>query len=197
MSGTYPTLHSAMSLISVKGALTGALMATAGTLALSTTPAQAAPCAPPATTIGSLATPCELTGFTLDISGETNSDLGILVSSANFGIAQIGAQPGGSFNFTATANPGFFFTSSTFSLGTNISAVTTPFFTFSTDGDTFAFPDASTTVISGVYTYAATPPLSISSLTFTTDVPVPLPVVGAGLAFGFTRNLRKRAKSVA
>jgi hypothetical protein len=29
------------------------------------------------------------------------------------------------------------------------------------------------------------------------DVPVPLPVVGAGLAFGFTRRLRKRAKSVA
>jgi hypothetical protein len=33
--------------------------------------------------------------------------------------------------------------------------------------------------------------------TFIADVPVPLPVVGAGLAFGFTRRLRKRAKSIA
>jgi hypothetical protein len=32
---------------------------------------------------------------------------------------------------------------------------------------------------------------------FTTDVPLPLPVVGAGFAFGFTRKLRQRAKSVA
>jgi len=28
-------------------------------------------------------------------------------------------------------------------------------------------------------------------------VPLPLPVVGAGFAFGFTRKLRQRAKSVA
>ena len=35
------------------------------------------------------------------------------------------------------------------------------------------------------------------STTLIADVPVPLPVVGAGLAFGFTRRLRKRAKSVA
>jgi hypothetical protein len=35
------------------------------------------------------------------------------------------------------------------------------------------------------------------STTIIADVPVPLPVVGAGLAFGFTRRLRKRAKSIA
>jgi hypothetical protein len=35
------------------------------------------------------------------------------------------------------------------------------------------------------------------STTLIADVPVPLPVVGAGLAFGFTRRLRKRAKSIA
>jgi hypothetical protein len=39
-------------------------------------------------------------------------------------------------------------------------------------------------------------PLSYSG-TFTTDVPLPLPIVGAGLAFGFTRKLRQRAKSLA
>lgn len=39
-------------------------------------------------------------------------------------------------------------------------------------------------------------PNSISGV-FTTDVPLPLPVVGAGFAFGFTRKLRQRAKSVA
>lgn len=36
-----------------------------------------------------------------------------------------------------------------------------------------------------------------ASTTIVADVPVPLPVVGAGLAFGFTRRLRKRAKSIA
>ena len=39
--------------------------------------------------------------------------------------------------------------------------------------------------------------LSALSTTLIADVPVPLPVVGAGLAFGFTRRLRKRAKSIA
>jgi hypothetical protein len=39
-------------------------------------------------------------------------------------------------------------------------------------------------------------PLSYSGV-FTTDVPLPLPIVGAGLAFGFTRKLRQRAKSLA
>jgi len=33
--------------------------------------------------------------------------------------------------------------------------------------------------------------------TFTSDIPVPLPVLGACLAFGFTRKLRRRAKSLA
>jgi hypothetical protein len=36
-----------------------------------------------------------------------------------------------------------------------------------------------------------------SNTTFTTDVPLPLPVVGAGLAFGFTRKLRKHSKKIA
>lgn len=38
-------------------------------------------------------------------------------------------------------------------------------------------------------------PNSLSGV-FTTDVPLPLPVVGAGFAFGFTRKLRQRAKLV-
>jgi hypothetical protein len=39
--------------------------------------------------------------------------------------------------------------------------------------------------------------LTTLNTTLIADVPVPLPVVGAGLAFGFTRRLRKRAKSIA
>jgi hypothetical protein len=192
-----PSLHPAMSLISVKGALTGALMATAGTLVVSTTPAQAAACAPAATTLGSLVTPCDLDGFSFQVDSFSNPNTAILVSGGFFGVSQIGTGGGGSFDFTVSAAPGRFFTTSSFFLGSNAATVTTPFFTFNTNGDAFAFPDASVTSISGTYSFAGTPPNSVSSLTFTTDVPVPLPVVGAGLAFGFTRNLRKRAKSVA
>jgi hypothetical protein len=192
-----------MSPITTKGILAGAVLAAAGTLAISSTPAQAAACASSAA-IGSLATPCDLKGYSLSINTFTDSSLQVQTSGIGdgfFGIAQIGTLPAGSFEFTVTAAPGSFFNFSDFILGSNISSVTitspASLFTFDSTGDAWIAPDGSVTSITGTYAYGSTGPLSISSLKFTTDVPVPLPVVGAGLAFGFTRNLRKRAKSVA
>jgi hypothetical protein len=191
-----------MSLISTKGILAGAVLASAGTLAISATPAQAAACAANAT-IGTLTTPCDLLGFTLQITSFTDATVGIQTSGdadGFFGIGQIGSKPAGSFDFTVTAAPNSFFDFSDFLLSGppgQPSSVTTPFFSFTANGDSFTNTSTSLTSISGTYSYAPTGPLSISSLKFTTEVPVPLPVVGAGLAFGFTRNLRKRAKSVA
>lgn len=198
----FPFTSLPMSLISTKGILAGAVLAAAGTLAISTTPAQAAACATNAT-IGSLATPCDLKGFTLAINSFTDGSLGIQTSGDSdgfFGLGQIGTKPAGSFTFTVTAAPNTFFNFSDFILSGppgQLSSVTTPFFTFDANGESFSNSDTSLTSITGTYNYDATGPLSISSVKFTTDVPVPLPVVGAGLAFGFTRNLRKRAKSVA
>jgi hypothetical protein len=188
-----------MSLISTKGILAGAVLATAGSIVTITTPAQAAPCATNAT-LGTLATPCELNGFSLTITSSTDPTLGIQTSGIGdgfFGISQIGTKSPGSFNFTVTAAPNTYFNFSDFILGTNISSVTTPLFSFSASGNNWTNANTAITSISGVYSYASTGPMSISSLKFTTQVPVPLPIVGAGLAFGFTRNLRKRAKSVA
>jgi hypothetical protein len=188
-----------MSPITTKGILAGAVLAAAGTLAISTTPAQAAACATNAT-IGSLATPCDLKGFTLAINSFTDGSIGIQTSGDSdgfFGIVQIGSKPAGSFDFTVTAAPGSFFNFSDFILFANISSISTSLFTFDSDGDAWNAPNVSVTSIQGTYLYNSTGPASVSSIKFTTDVPVPLPVVGAGLAFGFTRNLRKRAKSVA
>jgi hypothetical protein len=193
--------------ISVKEILTGAALATASSLAFNASPANAAPCGSAA--LGSLNnTTCELSGYSLTISnvtggntlpsGTTNATGFSADEDGNFfGILQIGTRAAGSFDFTVTADSGRFFTSSDFILGSNISSVTSPFFTFTADGDSWTAPNNSITSISGTYSYNNTAPNSISSIAFVTDVPVPLPIVGAGLAFGFTRNLRKRAKSVA
>lgn len=189
-----------MSLISTKGILAGAVLASAGALALGTTPAQAAACAS-TSTIGTFASPCELKGFSLKINSFTDPTLTIQTSGTDdgfFGLAQIGTKAAGNFNFTVTALPNTFFNFSDFILGSNVSSVVAlPFFTFDSTGDQWTNTNNSITSITGVYNYNSTGPLSISSLKFTTEVPVPLPVVGAGLAFGFTRNLRKRAKSAA
>ncbi len=133
-------------------------------------------------------------GYTLTISGVTpnppsiNTFLGV-PTAGEFGVTNFGPSAG-SFNFTVTAAPNTFFSSGAFSNTFGANNVTLV-------GLTTNFTNAATalTSISGTYTYGANP--SFSSMNFTTDVPVPLPVVGAGLAFGFTRNLRKRAKSVA
>jgi len=82
---------------------------------------------------------------------------------------------------------------------TSFSGTNTPL-----NNGTFAAPLAGTIapVSSGSYTFAwadADPADSVEGLRtqFTSDVPVPLPVVGAGLALGFTRKLRRKAKSLA
>jgi hypothetical protein len=196
-----------MRLISVKEILAGAALATASSLAFNASPANAAPCG--TATLGSLdGTTCELNGYSLTItdvtggntlpSGTTNTTQFQADEGGNFfGIAQIGTRAPGSFEFTVTADSGRFFKSSDFILLANLVSVTSPYFTFTANGDSWTAPDTSITSISGIYSYNNTAPQSISSIAFVTDVPVPLPLVGAGLAFGFTRNLRKRAKSVA
>jgi hypothetical protein len=79
--------------------------------------------------------------------------------------------------------------------GTNISTVSGVGF-----GDDI-FGSITQPVSTGTYTLAwdktSGGNLASLSTTLIADVPVPLPVVGAGLAFGFTRRLRKRAKSIA
>jgi hypothetical protein len=198
-----------MRLISVKEILAGAALATASSLAFNASPANAfTPCGP--ATLGSLNnTTCQLSGYSLAISnvtggnslpsGTTNTTAFQADEGGNFfGIGQVGTRAAGSFNFTVTADSGRFFKSSDFILSSNVSSVTAlPNFTFTANGDSWTAPDNSITSISGTYFYNNTAPNSISSIAFVTDVPVPLPLVGAGLAFGFTRNLRKRAKSVA
>jgi hypothetical protein len=187
-----------MSPIFTKGLLKGAALAVAGAAALGAGSAESAPACTTGGSFGTFATPCSLGTYDLHIT--SFSDPNTLIStdslSQTFGPTGIN-RPAGSFNFTVTANqPGGFFTFSDLLVTGGVSSVTTPFFTFNATGDSWTAPNTLITSISGVYTYDAAP-LSISSLKFSTDVPVPLPVVGAGLAFGFTRNLRKRAKSVA
>ena len=180
-----------------KGLLKGAALAVAGAAALGAGSAQAAPTCSTGGTFGTFASPCSLGSYTLTI--DSFSDPNTLIStdtlSQTFGPTGIN-RPSGSFNFTVTADPGSFFTFSDLLTSAGVSSVTTPFFTFTASGNSWTAPNNFITSISGTYSYNAAP-LSISSLKFTTDVPVPLPVVGAGLAFGFTRNLRKRAKAAA
>jgi hypothetical protein len=186
-----------MSPIFTKGLLRGAALAFAGAAALGAGSAQAAPACSTGGTFGSFASPCSLGDYTLQINSFTDSNTLISTDSLSqtFGPTGIN-RPAGSFSFTVTANPGSFFVFSDLLISAGSSTVTTPFFTFTSTGQSWTAPDTTITSITGTYSYAAAP-LSISSLKFTTDVPVPLPIVGAGLAFGFTRNLRKRAKAAA
>jgi hypothetical protein len=184
-----------MSLISTKGILAGAVVATGGLFVTNLPSAVAAPCV--AAPLGSFATPCTTEeGFTLSLAGITptppsvNTFFGTGTDAGEFGVSNFSAVAG-SFTFTITAAPNTFFSSGSFNdtLGINSAIL---------DGGlatNFTNTDTSLTQITGTYNFGANP--SFSSLNFTTEVPVPLPVVGAGLAFGFTRNLRKRAKSVA
>lgn len=187
-----------MSLLSTKGVLAGAVVATAGALSFGIAPALAAPGCPVATvSFGSFTTPCLLPGgegITLTISGATDSTAGISVASNGAFGAFGNGLTSGSFNFQVDAAPGSFFNFADF-IALSPGTVTTSLFTFNTTGQNFNNSDLSLTSISGSYSYTGGA-LVANSVLFTTDVPVPLPIVGAGLAFGFTRNLRKRAKSL-
>jgi hypothetical protein len=177
-----------MTVFSPKGLLAGAALATASSFAFGISSAQAAPCTG---IFGSLSGTCELATYSLTVTPAT-ATLIFDPSGDSFSINSFSTTPA-TFDFTVTANPGFFFTQSSFVSGNALTGVTfiSPAISL-VPGDTIGFGGGETS-ISGTYTYFDSP----STLSFVTDVPVPLPVVGAGMAFGFTRRLRKRAKSMA
>jgi hypothetical protein len=192
-----------MTVFSPKGLLAGAALATASSFAFGISSAQAALCA--AGTLGSLVNnSCSLGTIELLVNSTT-------VPTAQFAPGtflapgtpdtfsiQTGFLPTGtgSFNFTLTADTGLFFTLADLDIlsGTVSAAFSPPPFTLDGTTTSFSFPNADTNSLSGTYSFSS---FSGSTLSFTTDVPVPLPVVGAGMALGFTRKLRKRAKSLA
>jgi hypothetical protein len=115
----------------------------------------------------------------------------------------------GLFQFTATPDAGNFFSGYEFvgvsgvggsagSFGVTVDGTpieTSTDFTQGLDG-TFALLPPAAVTWGMEWNFTTGRPLSYAG-TFTTDVPLPLPVVGAGLAFGFTRKLRRRAKTLA
>jgi hypothetical protein len=190
-----------MSLISTKGLLKGAALAVAGAAALGAGSAFAAPptaCVTGAT-FGTLSSPCTFGDFTYTFSNFTGSASGAqsAFTASGFGASILGSDATGStFDFTVSTTSPRFFTSSSFTNGIGDSSITS----VPTVPD--SYDPFTVTSVSGTYTFDSnliSPGFfgSQGTTTFTTDVPVPLPIVGAGLAFGFTRKLRKRAKTVA
>jgi hypothetical protein len=115
--------------------------------------------------------------------------------------------PSGSLKFTATPSDGYFFngyellgmtavggSAGTFGLSANGTVLESSNDLFNNLDGTALLPGAVTWGMDWNLTTGR--PTSYTG-TFTTDVPLPLPIVGAGLAFGFTRKLRQRAKSLA
>ncbi|MFN4864837.1 MAG: hypothetical protein ACK5GZ_00735 [Cyanobium sp.] len=115
----------------------------------------------------------------------------------------------GSLKFTATPSAGNFFSGWEF-VGITGAGGSAGTFGLTADGTVLESSNDFFTALDGTFAllppagvtwgmdwnFTAQRPLSYSG-TFTTDVPLPLPIVGAGLAFGFTRKLRQRAKSLA
>jgi hypothetical protein len=201
-----------MSPISTKGLLKGAALAFAGAAALGAGSAHAFNCS-----IGSLGT-CSGTLGNYNITSVSATGLGgatgnlvfSLVGSelrANFASGGSNLNPSGSFNINLSAVKGVLTgyknagviqfsgaTGTTSFSGTNTTL----------NNGSFAAPllGVIAAAPSGSYTFSwanSDPVDAVEGFRtqFTSDVPVPLPVVGAGLAFGFTRKLRKRAKAVA
>ena len=182
-----------MTVFSPKGLLAGAALATASTFAFGISSAQAVACAEG--TLGSLLNnSCSLGTFDLLVTS-SSSNVFFTPGVDSFEIATT-SSGAGSFDFTLTADPGRFFTLADLDIegGTISAAFISPAFTLDGTTTSFSFPNADTNSLSGTYSFTS---FSGSTLSFTTDVPVPLPVVGAGMALGFTRKLRKRAKSLA
>ena len=203
--------------ITTKGLFKSAALAVAASSVLAAGSASAAAC-----TIGTLAV-CNATTGIFDISGVTasfatpangslifDSDGGNLFVNLNRVNSVLANQlpQSGSISFTATINNGNFFTGynetgaialagSQGSFGIAGSGIASDSALFQDD---VLLSGLSAPITSGTYTLdwnftAGT--YTGYQATFTTDIPVPLPFIGAGLALGFTRNLRKRAKSVA
>lgn len=194
----------------IQGILAGATLATAGTLAFGTAPAAAFVIPPDCSPTGTLAafaasTPCTLPGgegITLNVSNvSTGANYNILAQisihpgNGAFGVFGNGI-PAGSFDFTATAQSGFFDFADLIKDSQTTATVTTTQFTFTENLDKFNFPDSSITTISGSFSTSGAPLTSSSLLLTTTPVPGPLPVFGACAAFGFSRKLRQRTKSI-
>jgi hypothetical protein len=202
-----------MSPIFTKGLLKGAALAVAGAAALGAGSAFAGPptaCSTSYTSLGSLSTPCTfgaggnlLFTVTALTTVDPLTDIRFFASGSSLNGFQISTQDDAAqFNYTvSTINNQFFtglslvgvggITSGTAIGGSSFSQAGPGTFNFTTPP---LFSDATFGTLNGTFDIAST---SAPVLRFTTDVPVPLPVVGAGLAFGFTRKLRKRAKSVA
>jgi hypothetical protein len=202
-------LISPMSSISTKGLLKGAALAIAGAATLGAGSAFAsAPCPTAFTSFGSLPSSCTFgvgNNFTFTLNSQAAPQGQIrffTVTDPNR--FRVTTSPGaaGSFNFSLTSTAPEFFTSFTVSNprltpAATLTGTVPEAFTLTSPGTYFTpFPNnfANNGILTADYSFIAN---STTDLLFTTDVPVPLPVVGAGLAFGFTRKLRKRAKNLA
>jgi hypothetical protein len=200
-----------MSPIFTKGLLKGAALAVAGTAALGAGSAFATPtCSTSYTTLSTLTTPCKfgaggnlLFTVTALTTVDLSTDIRFFASGPSLNGFQVSpSDDDAEFNYTVSTLDNRFFTNLTlFGSGGSTSGTAIGGSSFSQVGPgTFnfttppLFSDATFGTLSGTFDIAsANSPI----LRFSTDVPVPLPVVGAGLAFGFTRKLRKRAQSVA
>jgi hypothetical protein len=196
-----------MSSITTKGLLKGAALAIAGAAALGAGSAFATAC-PTVSSFGSLPASCSFGvgnnfTFTLNSQAAPEGEIRFFPGTNQFRVTDISAfGAAGSFNFSLTSTAPEFFTGFTLAnpgatLAGTLTGTVPEAFTLTSPGTIstlFPFNFANNGTLTADYSFAAE---SNTILSFTTDVPVPLPVVGAGLAFGFTRKLRKRAKNLA
>jgi hypothetical protein len=200
-----------MSPISNKGLLKGAALAVASAAALGAGNAIAIPASCTTTTLGSFSGPCVFGNYQLTISSFDSSLADTFLQfggpgsatdpSTRFFTLSNGDFAGtGSLTFSlSVVDPSSFFTSAGLNagLGTNSVTSTAPVFSLTSPSSTTFNAFDITSITNATYSLDGTGDQFNTRFTVTSDVPVPLPVVGAGLAFGFTRKLRKRAQSVA
>lgn len=130
-------------------------------------------------------------------------------SNGNQNTASNRIAPSGSLKFTATPDAGYFFSgweefgisgvggsAGTFGVSANGTVLESSNDLVNNLDGTFALLPPAGVTWGMDWNLSPGRPLSYAGV-FTTDVPLPLPIVGAGLAFGFTRKLRQRAKSLA
>jgi hypothetical protein len=194
-----------MSSITTKGLLKGAALAIAGAATLGAGSAFASAACPTGfTSFGSFPASCSFGvgnnfTFTLNSASAPEGEIRFFTGSNAFRVADASeGGEAGTFNFSLTSTAPEFFTSFTLANpGADLTGTVPEAFTLTSPGTystLFPFNFANNGTLTADYSFAAD---SNTTLSFTTDVPVPLPVVGAGLAFGFTRKLRKRAKNLA
>jgi hypothetical protein len=204
-------LISPMSPTFTKGLLKGAALAVAGAAALGAGNAIAVPDPCTSTTLGSFGGTCVFGNYQLTVSA---FDPSLSDTFLQFGGPGTATDPSTRFftlangDFTGTGSltfsvsvvdPSSFLTSAALNqgLGTNSVTSNTPVFSLTNPSSTTFNAFEVTSITGATYSLDGTGEQFNTRFTVTSDVPVPLPVVGAGLAFGFTRKLRKRAKSLA